>query len=400
MTANPQSKVYGVNDPTLTYGSSGFINATVDGVVINDSAATVLSGALARNNYGVLTGEQVGSYAITQGTLAANSNYTIGYTGANLSITPASLTVTANPQSKVYGVNDPTLTYGSSGFINATVDGVVINDSAATVLSGALARNNYGVLTGEQVGSYAITQGTLAANSNYTIGYTGANLSITPASLTVTANPQSKVYGVNDPTLTYGSSGFINATVDGVVINDSAATVLSGALARNNYGVLTGEQVGSYAITQGTLAANSNYTIGYTGANLSITPASLTVTANPQSKVYGVNDPTLTYGSSGFINATVDGVVINDSAATVLSGALARNNYGVLTGEQVGSYAITQGTLAANSNYTIGYTGANLSITPASLTVTANPQSKVYGVNDPTLPTAAAASSTPRSMGW
>ena len=37
-------------------------------------------------------------------------------------------------------------------------------------------------------------------------------------------------------------------------------------------------------------------------------------------------------------------------------------------GENVGSYAIGQGSLAANSNYTVAYTGANLGIRPATLT--------------------------------
>ena len=41
-------------------------------------------------------------------------------------------------------------------------------------------------------------------------------------------------------------------------------------------------------------------------------------------------------------------------------------------GENVGSYAIGQNTLSAGGNYTISYTGNNLSITRAALTVTAN----------------------------
>ena len=55
-----------------------------------------------------------------------------------------------------------------------------------------------------------------------------------------------------------------------------------------------------YAITQGTLAADSNYTIGFTGGTLTITPATLTVTANPQTKVYGQADPALTDPATGF----------------------------------------------------------------------------------------------------
>ena len=72
-------------------------------------------------------------------------------------------------------------------------------------------------------------------------------------------------------------------------------------------------------------------------------PATLTVTADGQTKVYGDSDPALTYSASGFQYA--------DNAGSVLSGSLSR-----AAGETVASYAIGQGTLAANANYTISYT--------------------------------------------
>src|SRR6185437_12963396 len=240
-----------------------------------------------RAQFGTLAGEQVGGYAITQGTLASNADYTLGFTGNTLTINPAALTVTANPQCKTYGTNDPTLTYMTSGLVNTTVDGVTITDTAGSVLSGSLTRAQFGTLAGEQVGGYAITQGTLASNADYTLGFTGNTLTINPAALTVTANPQSKTYGTNDPTLTYLTSGLVNTTVDGVTITDTAGSVLSGSLTRAQFGTLAGEQVGGYAITQGTLASNADYTLGFTGNTLTINPAALTVTANPQSKTYG-----------------------------------------------------------------------------------------------------------------
>jgi len=62
-----------VNDPTLTYTSTGLVNATVDGVVLNDTGS--VTGSLSRASYGTLAGEQVGTFAITVGSLAATSNY-------------------------------------------------------------------------------------------------------------------------------------------------------------------------------------------------------------------------------------------------------------------------------------------------------------------------------------
>jgi hypothetical protein len=382
VTANPLTKVYGTNDPTLTDTMGGLVNATVDGVAIDDTAASVLTGHLTRSQSGTLAGEQAGGYAINQGTLAASGNYTISFTGNTLTITPATLTVTAKAQTKVYGTNDPTLTDTIKGLLNVTVDGVVIDDVGATVLTGSLGRSQSGTLAGEQGGGYAINQGTLVASGNYAISFIGNTLTITPAPLTVTANSPTKVYGTNDPTLTVTTGGLIDTTVDGVAIDDTAASVLTGHLTRSQSGTLAGEQGGGYAINQGTLAADSSYTISFTGGTLTITPAALTVTANPLTKVYGAIDPTLTDTTEGLVNTTVDGVAIDDTAASVLTGHLTRASGETVAG---GPYAINQGTLAAGSNYTISFTGSTLTITPATLTIAAKPETKVYGAADPTL---------------
>jgi len=332
VSADPQTKVYGATDPALSYTASGFVN--------NESAA-ILTGSLDR-----AAGENVGNYAIDLGSLSAGSNYTIDFTGANFAITPATLTVVADPQSKVYGTSDPALSFVATGF--------QFSDTADGVLTGALSRT-----AGENVGNYAILQGSLVANANYTIDFTGANFAITAATLSIVADPQSKVYGASDPALSYVASGFAN--------DDTADSVLSGTLSR-----AAGENVGNYAILQGSLVANSNYTIDFTGANFAITPATLAVVADPQTKVYGASDPTLSYVATGF--------QFSDTADGVLTGALSR-----AAGENVGNYAILPGSLVANSNYTIDFTGANFAITQATLSVVADPQTKVYGTADPTL---------------
>jgi hypothetical protein len=87
------SKSFGVAaDPSLTYNVAGLVNATVDGVNINDSGQTeaqLFSGALSRQ-----PGSATGKYAITDGSLAyiGNSNYSYtpatGLATAYLTITP------------------------------------------------------------------------------------------------------------------------------------------------------------------------------------------------------------------------------------------------------------------------------------------------------------------------
>jgi hypothetical protein len=235
--------------------------------------------------------------------------------------------VTADAKSRVYGDVNPALTYqvGGAGLANGDA------------LSGALATS---ATTASSVGAYGITQGTLAASSNYALNYTSANLTVTPRAITVTADAKSRVYGDVNPVLTYlvGGSGLVNGDT------------LSGALATP---ATTAGNVGVYGITQGTLGS-PNYTISsFTGANLSVTPRAITVTADPKSRAYGDANPALTYqvGGSGLANGDT------------LSGALATS---ATAASDVGVYGITQGSLAASSNYAFSFVGANLTITPAA----------------------------------
>jgi filamentous hemagglutinin family protein len=324
VNADAQSKVYGSADPVLGWQLAGGSS-----LVGGDS----LSGSLSR-----AAGEHVGSYAIGQGSLA-NANYTITFNGANLAVTPKAITVNANTLSKVYGSADPGLTW------QVAANGLVGGD----VLNGSLVR-----LAGENTGSYAISQGSLA-NANYAITFNGANLTVTPKAITVNANAQSKVYGSADPVLGWQLAG--------------GSSLVGGDTLSGNLFRAAGEHVGSYAIGQGSLA-NANYAITFNGANLTVTPKAITVNADAQSKVYGSADPVL-----GWQLAGGSSLVGSDT----LSGSLSR-----VVGEHVGSYAIGQGSLA-NANYAITFNGANLSITPKAITVNADAQSKVYGSADPGL---------------
>jgi len=314
VTANGnQSKVFGAADPTFTYTSS-------------DPAVT-LTGALARE-----TGEDVGTYAITQGTLDAGTNYAIAFDSNNFSIIAKPITVTVEVgQSKVFGSVDPSFAYTSS--------------DPATSFTGALTRTS-----GEDVGTYAIGQGTLAvAGNNYSMSFVSNNFFITPKPITVTVNAgQAKIFGADDPTYAYTSSDTVT---------------FSGALDR-----VAGENVGTYAIGQGSLAiVGNNYSMDFVSNNFTITAKPITVTAKiGQSKVFGAADPTISYTSS-------------DPAVT-FTGALARTS-----GEDVGTYGIGQGTLDAGTNYEITFVSNDFSITAKSITVTANGgQSKVFGAAEPT----------------
>ena len=316
VTADAKSKVYDSADPALTFASTGL------------KSGDSITGDLAR-----ATGENVGTYAINKGSITAGSNYTISFVSADLTVTAKTLTVTADAKTKVYDSADPALTYTSIGL------------KSGDSITGSLSR-----ATGENVGTYAINQGSITAGSNYSISYVTANLSITTKTLTVTADAKTKVYDSADPALTY--------TYSGLKSGDSITGDLSRA---------TGENAGTYAINQGTLSAGSNYTISFTSANLTITAKTLTVTADAKTKVYDSADPALTYTSTGL------------KSGDILTGSLTRDS-----GENVGTHAIRIGTLG-NANYSITFNSANLTVTAKTLTVTAAAKTKVYGSNDPAL---------------
>src|SRR6185295_8464106 len=203
--------------------------------------------------------------------------------GGTFAITPLAVSVTADAKSKTYGDADPALTFVSSPAV-----GSLLANGDAISFTGALSR-----VSDENVGSYAINQNSVA-NSNYTISYTGANLTIGSLAVSVTADAKSKTYGDVDPALTFVSSPAV-----GSLLANGDAISFSGSLSR-----VSGENVGTYAINQSSVA-NSNYTISYTGANLTIGSLAVSVTADAKSKTYGDVDPALTFVSSPAVGSTL-----------------------------------------------------------------------------------------------
>jgi len=232
------------------------------------------------------------------------------------------ISVSADAKQKTYGDDDPDLTY-------QVVGSLVPGDS----WTGALSRAE-----GENVGTYAITQGGLTAGPNYLISFTGGNLTINKRPITVTADNKSKVYGTADPELTY-------SITDGSLAFSDAFT---GELTRQE-----GGEVGTYAIEQGTLALSDDYEMTFIEGTLTIYTSTVTVTATAgQTKVYGTDDPVFAYTYTP-----------SDPPVT-FTGALSR-----VPGNDVGTYAITIGSLTAPAGYTIQFVSANFTITPASATI-------------------------------
>jgi gliding motility-associated-like protein len=362
LTANNSSKTYGAADPAeFSYN----INS---GNLVGDDTFT---GALDR-----ATGEDVGTYAIERGSLAISdenggNNYDLTFNNGTFTISQKAITITVTSgQTKVYGNDDPVLAYTITS--GSLLDG--------HTFSGALAR-----AVGINVGSYAINRGSLTILDgssadvwdNYAVTWEWASLSITKRPITVTADPQTKVYGDDDPALTH------QITSGSLAYSD----VLSGSLSR-----VTGKDVGSYAINRGTLtivdgsSANveANYTLTYESSNLSITVRTLTLeNFNADSKVY-----------DGFTTATVTGTPFDDDRVTgddlefTYTTNFSDIHIGTNKDVDYTSIAISGG--ADKNNYTLASTTgtAKANISAKALTITAKDQiipvgtSYVFDVNN------------------
>src|SRR5262249_8641086 len=147
----------------ITAAEAGFNSFTFS---VTDGA---LPDGLSLASDGTLSGTPTNANSFSFTVTATDAN---GFTASqtyDVTIDPASLTVTADAQLMTYGDKVPTLTYKYTGLVNG--------DTSAS-FSGSLTT---AATSASSVGGYDITQGTLAATGNYTIGaYNKAILAIRP----------------------------------------------------------------------------------------------------------------------------------------------------------------------------------------------------------------------------
>lgn len=390
VTADDKNTVYGDKEKALTF------SVTSD---LQMAYGDKLSGRMERES-----GTNAGEYAITKGTLD-NSNYDITFVGATYYIAKKDVTVTADNVSKVYGEQDKDLTYRIFGLIGTDkLSGSLIREKGENVgkyaISGSFENVNYNVIVTEATFTivpsgnitFSIenltvtydgkTHGIVAqseATVDFTYLYNGKNaepvnagtysvevsatgkgnytgtkvktctLTINKKEATVTADNASKGYSDNNPEFSYTISGNVAGDQFGTADYYTAATKYS--------------NVGAYSIIVSGLK-NDNYNITYVEGTLTISKKAITVTADSKTKVYGDNDPELTY--------SVDGASIGE-----IPGSLSRS-----AGENVGEYDITIGSLI-NDNFEITFNKATLTINKAPLSIKVNNAEREIGSDNP-----------------
>jgi hypothetical protein len=348
-----QTKVYGTSDPVFAFTATGFDPTT------SDNASNSLSGLLAR-----AAGVNVGSYAINQGTLVSTDGYLISFTsGVNFSITPATLTVS--------GLSGTNRTYNGS-VIDALSGTAVLNGLVGTDTL-VLGNDTNGTLASANAGSEPIATAMTISNgsglaSNYTLVQPSlSNVTISPAPLTIS-----------------GLSG-TNRTYNGTLVDALAGTAqLNGLVGSETLtldndvdGTLASKNAGSEALTTDIILANgtglaSNYTLTQPSlANVTISPAALTISAVSDSRTYNGT-------TSSSQTPTVTGTIYSGDSLSTLTQSFASKNVLGTNGStlDVNSYTLNDGN--GGNNYTVTVDSATGTITPASLVINAVSQTKTY----------------------
>ena len=402
LTFKNYEKDYGDVDPAFTYDEiSG--NISNDGLKKNTLELTTgaLSGSLTRK-----AGEDVGEYPISSTLYNKYGNYEITIvTGsgtsvnvgssttepealevATLTIKPVQVTFTvAGGYNMTYGGTVPTFGY--------TVTGLKNNDTVASAFAGAAVyniKNADGSLSEiparPDAGDYTITMSGLTNKGakNYDpIVFVDGSLHVDKRDVIVVVDAgQKKVYGEADPELTWTATG------DGSYYVSEDAGDLSGLkVVRPDAGTSAGEDVGMHPmIIEGT---DDNFNITRVNNDFEITPATLHVTLAPQSKIYGDENPVLSGDDliiDGFVTKPVKGNTTPDNTG-VLSNANLTFNFTDAEGAPatvashtgVGKVVPTGVENVAANNYIFVYSAADFTINKRPITVTAKPQTSIYG---------------------
>ena len=322
------SKVFGEEDPEIIYWLSDE-TPLPEGILFED----LVSGTPSR-----MPGEDAGFYNHTLGSMTIEQSqrhrYELVISSGGLRITARAIEIKIDNQTKEYGDPTPTFTYEIlAGSLVSPSDLKILTDSTDNAGTWRL---------------YAEIN-----TSNYDVVCNEAVYTITPAPLTVGPLNGSKIYGEEDPELK------VEILFGSLKNGETLSQILSGSLEREE-----GEDVGFYAISQGTLSSNSNYELTYTGsATFEIIKRDVTVTAD-EIKLFLDQLP-----FTGELTYKISPALIGGD---VLEGELEVEE---ITG--LGSFKISQGTLN-NDNYNIIFEESYVTVSKRLLVIQADSHQKTY----------------------
>ena len=325
ITPNDCSREYGAANPAFTASYTGFANGDNSSVLTTQPTISTTA----------TTSSAVGTYPISASGAAA-ANYNISYGTGTLTITKA--------QQSMALQQIPAMTYGDAAYTlpTATAEG---NALTWTVANSDIATVSDGKLTIKKVGTTTVTA-TQAGNTNYTSFSKTFTVNVAKATLTITPNNSSKVYGSENPTLSVSFAGFVNGDNTSVLTTQPSVSTTATA----------SSAVGTYPITA-TGAAAANYNITYGTGTLTVNKAALTITADDYSRYVGFNNPVFTVSYSGFVNSDDETVLTKQPVVTTQATAES----------PVGTYPITVSGAEA-ANYSFNYVAGTLTVKSVEVT--------------------------------
>lgn len=265
-----------------------------------------------------------------------------------MSVGPAPLVITADDQSRTYGDTDPTFTVHYATFMNS---------ETASVLSGSLSCGTTATASSD-VDNYPITCSGLTSpktsianellppytyTPHYSITWAPGTLTVNKAPLQITADDQTRPYGVANPTLTVSYDSFVAGDDEGDLTTLPSCSTTAA----------TDSPTGGYPITCDS-ATSGNYDITYKPGTLTVSDADLVITADDKSRVVGAANPTFTVKYATFQGTDDEG----DLGGTLDCTTTADSN------SPVGDYPITCSGLTSD-NYSIDFVAGTLHVLAA-----------------------------------
>ncbi len=373
--SNPVAKIYKYSLPKIstttlatlnasrTYGASNTLTATISpnaatGTVNFQSGGVSISGCSGITvTSGVATcttwKPSVGTYANITAVYSGDRSLTGSTaTAISFSVTTAPLSITAFSPTVNYGATTPTISATYSGLVNSDISSVVTGQSCITAYT-----------TTSAVGTSPSTSCSGGSASNYTISYVAGAVTINKATPTFSSfGNVPKIYGVSAFDLTAPTSSttgtwtYASGTPSVISLTGINATV-AGYGTSLITATFTPEDIASYVSG------------GIITMTVTVSKATLGITASSHTVAFGAAIPTITPAYSGFVNG-------EDSS--VLSNLVCTTTYTTTT--SVGTTGSScSGTTA--SNYSFAYTAGVITVTQAGQTsaLTISSTSVTYG---------------------
>ena len=259
--------MYGDSNPIVLVASSNYGQVTFSS---NNPAKLMIAGTNA-----IING--AGTFTITAFT-QEDGNHFAASASQEITINKATLTVTANNATRIYGDQDPEFSCNFKGFVNGDTKSELT--AKITIKSTALISS--------PVGTYEIIV-TAAEDENYAFICKKGVLSVERAQLTVSAKELTREYGEDNPEFTCIYTGWKN--------NENSTVLTTQPQAYST--VKKSSPVGTYPIYVSGGSAE-NYVLTYEHGSLMVEKAPLVIIASDATRKRGENNPKFELKIEGF----------------------------------------------------------------------------------------------------